>query len=376
MEFLIEYGLFLAKVVTIVVALVVLVTLLISARQPGPQGEPGRLEVKHLNDAYEQVTKSLNQAMMSPEGQKAAQKAAKKTEKQRLKAEKAALKRSSNEADPKALPISRVFVLNFDGDIEASAVSSLRQEVTAILAVASAEDEVLLRLESAGGVVHGYGLAASQLRRITKQGIKLTVSVDKVAASGGYMMACIADRIIAAPFAVLGSIGVVAQVPNFNRLLKSQKVDVELHTAGAHKRTLTMFGENTDEGRQKFKAELEEVHQLFKVFVRDNRPQVDIEVVATGEAWYGQRALEQQLIDEIQTSDEYLIEKMPTAAVYEIVYEIQQSKVEKLVKRFAQLTTLIPTQSRVLARHNLDRVWDGKAPILTGIPLAKKTASD
>ena len=354
MEFLIEYGLFLAKVVTIVVALVVLVTLLISARQPGPQGEPGRLEVKHLNDAYEQVTKSLNQAMMSPEGQKAAQKAAKKTEKQRLKAEKAALKRSSNEADPKALPISRVFVLNFDGDIEASAVSSLRQEVTAILAVASAEDEVLLRLESAGGVVHGYGLAASQLRRITKQGIKLTVSVDKVAASGGYMMACIADRIIAAPFAVLGSIGVVAQVPNFNRLLKSQKVDVELHTAGAHKRTLTMFGENTDEGRQKFKAELEEVHQLFKVFVRDNRPQVDIEVVATGEAWYGQRALEQQLIDEIQTSDEYLIEKMPTAAVYEIVYEIQQSKVEKLVKRFAQLTTLIPPQSRVLARHNLE----------------------
>ena len=354
MEFLIEYGLFLAKVVTIVVALVVLVTLLISARQPGPQGEPGRLEVKHLNDAYDQVTKSLNQAMMSPEGQKAAQKAAKKTEKQRLKAEKAALKRSSNEADPKALPISRVFVLNFDGDIEASAVSSLRQEVTAILAVASAEDEVLLRLESAGGVVHGYGLAASQLRRITKQGIKLTVSVDKVAASGGYMMACIADRIIAAPFAVLGSIGVVAQVPNFNRLLKSQKVDVELHTAGAHKRTLTMFGENTDEGRQKFRAELEEVHQLFKVFVRDNRPQVDIEVVATGEAWYGQRALEQQLIDEIQTSDEYLIEKMPTAAVYEIVYEIQQSKIEKLVKRFAQLTTLIPTQSRVLARHNLD----------------------
>jgi serine protease SohB len=354
LEFLIEYGLFLAKVVTIVVALVVLVTLLISARQPGPQGEPGRLEVKHLNDAYEQVTKSLNQAMMSPEGQKAAQKAAKKTEKQRLKAEKAALKRSSNEADPKALPISRVFVLNFDGDIEASAVSSLRQEVTAILAVASAEDEVLLRLESAGGVVHGYGLAASQLRRITKQGIKLTVSVDKVAASGGYMMACIADRIIAAPFAVLGSIGVVAQVPNFNRLLKSQKVDVELHTAGAHKRTLTMFGENTDEGRQKFKAELEEVHQLFKVFVRDNRPQVDIAVVATGEAWYGQRALEQQLIDEIQTSDEYLIEKMPTAAVYEIVYEIQQSKVEKLVKRFAQLTTLIPTQSRVLARHNLE----------------------
>ena len=354
MEFLIEYGLFLAKVVTLVVALVILITLLISARQSGAQGEPGRLEVKHLNEAYEQITKSLNQAMMTPEGQKSAQKAAKKVEKQRLKAEKAAMKRSSNEAETNPAAASRVFVLNFEGDIEASAVSSLRQEVTAVLAVATAEDEVLLRLESAGGVVHGYGLAASQLRRITKQGIKLTVSVDKVAASGGYMMACIADQIIAAPFAVLGSIGVVAQVPNFNRLLKSQQVDVELHTAGAHKRTLTMFGENTEEGRQKFKDELEEVHQLFKGFVSDNRPKVDIEIVATGEAWYGQRALEQQLIDEIQTSDEYLIDKMPTAAVYEIAYEIQQSKVEKLVKRFAQLTTLIPTQNRVLARHSLD----------------------
>jgi len=351
---LIEYGLFLAKVVTVVVAFVVLVTLLMGARQPRSAGELGRLEVKHLNEAYEQGTKSLNQSMMSLEGQKAAQKAAKKAEKQRLKAEKAALKRSSNSAEDQTAPTSRVFVLDFEGDLEASAVSSLRQEVTAVLAVATADDEVLLRLESAGGVVHGYGLAASQLRRITKQGVKLTVSVDKVAASGGYMMACIADQIIAAPFAVLGSIGVVAQVPNFNRLLKSQQVDVELHTAGAHKRTLTMFGENTDEGRQKFKAELEEVHQLFKRFVSDNRPQVDIEVVATGEAWYGQRALEQRLIDEIQTSDEYLIEKMPNAAVYEVTYEIQQSKIEKLVKRFAQLTTLIPTQNRVLARHTLD----------------------
>ena len=326
MEFLIEYGLFLAKVVTVVVALVILVTVLVSARQQGAQ---------------------------SDEGQKSAQKTAKKAEKQRVKAEKAALKRSEKDSDAEETAAPRVFVLNFEGDIEASAVSSLRQEVTAVLTVASGDDEVLVRLESAGGVVHGYGLAASQLRRITKQGIKLTVAVDKVAASGGYMMACIADQIVAAPFAVLGSIGVVAQVPNFNRLLKSQQVDVELHTAGAHKRTLTMFGENTDEGRQKFKAELEDVHQLFKAFVSDNRPQVDIDVVATGEAWYGQRALQMQLIDAIQTSDEYLVNKMETAAVYEIVYEIQQSKVEKLVKRFAQLTALIPTQNRVLAHHNL-----------------------
>ena len=153
MEFLIEYGLFLAKVVTVVVALVILVTVLVSARQQGAQSEPGRLEVKHLNEAFEQVAKSLNQAMMSHEGQKSAQKTAKKAEKQRVKAEKAALKRSEKDSDAEETAAPRVFVLNFEGDIEASAVSSLRQEVTAVLTVASGDDEVLVRLESAGGVI-------------------------------------------------------------------------------------------------------------------------------------------------------------------------------------------------------------------------------
>ena len=213
-----------------------------------------------------------------------------------------------------------MFVLNFHGDIRATAVTSLREEVTAVLTAAQPEDEVLVRLESAGGLVHGYGLAAAQLLRIRDRRLKLTVAVDKVAASGGYMMACVADRIIAAPFAILGSIGVIAQLPNFNRLLKKHDVDFEQFMAGEHKRTVTLFGENTDKGRQKFQEEIEDIHNLFKDFVRNHRPQVDRERVATGEHWFGARALDCRLVDELRTSDDYLLDASASADLYEIIY--------------------------------------------------------
>lgn len=214
----------------------------------------------------------------------------------------------------------RVFVMNFHGDIRGTAVASLREEVTAVLTIVQPEDEVVLRLESAGGLVHAYGLAAAQLLRIRDRGIKLTVAVDKVAASGGYMMACVADRVIAAPFAVLGSIGVVAQLPNFNRLLKKHDIDYEQFTAGQFKRTVTVFGENTDQGRHKFQEEIEETHLLFKDFVKTHRPQVDLTQVATGEHWYGTRALDCQLVDELRTSDDYLLGASTGADLYEIAY--------------------------------------------------------
>lgn len=200
-----------------------------------------------------------------------------------------------------------IFVLDFDGDIRASAVTSLRQEISAILTLARSEDEVVVRLESGGGVVHGYGLAASQLQRIRAHNIPLTVAVDKVAASGGYMMACVADKIIAAPFAIIGSIGVLAQLPNLHRLLKKHEIDFEQLYAGEYKRTLTMFGENTDKAREKMQQELQETHDLFKAHVKDQRPQLNIGKVATGEHWFGSRALELGLVDHLQTSDDYLM---------------------------------------------------------------------
>ena len=207
----------------------------------------------------------------------------------------------------------------------------MQDEVTALLSVASTDDEIVVAVTSPGGVVHGYGLAASQLQRIRDRNIPLTVAVDKIAASGGYMMACVANRIIAAPFAIVGSIGVVAQMPNFHRFLKKHDVDFEEITAGQYKRTLTMFGENTDADRQKFREELEDAHELFKDFVVAHRPQVDLATIATGEYWYGKRALANHLVDELCTVDDYLFRQSEDADIFAIRYERKKSMVEKFL---------------------------------------------
>jgi Periplasmic serine proteases (ClpP class) len=207
-------------------------------------------------------------------------------------------------------------LLDFIGDLDATRVKALREEISVLLGIAEPGDRVLLRLESGGGAAHSYGLAASQLARLRAGKLHLTVAVDRVAASGGYMMACVADRIVAAPFAIIGSIGVVAQLPNFNRWLKTRGIDYELHTAGQHKRDLTLFGENSDAQRAHFRAELEELHRLFKDFVLQYRPALDIERVATGEHWMGSRALELGLVDELRTSDDVLLEAIGQGPVY------------------------------------------------------------
>lgn len=250
-----------------------------------------------------------------------------KTFKALSKANKALEKATQKEGKQK----KSVFVMNFSGDMKASAVSGLSEMINAILQVATPRDEVVLRLESPGGVVHGYGLAAAQLMRLRAQHIPLTVTIDKVAASGGYMMACVANKIIAAPFAIVGSIGVIVQLPNFNRFLKDKKVDFEQHTAGEFKRTITVFGENTEEAREKLHQEIEEVHGLFKKIIKDHRQDIDLEKVATGEHWYGQQAIGLKLIDEIKTSDDLLLELNRDATLYEISYTLPKSFLSKLL---------------------------------------------
>lgn len=262
----------------------------------------------------------------------------------------------------------KIFVLDFKGDVQASAVENLREEITLILATAKAgRDRIVVRLESPGGMVHGYGLAAAQLVRLRDAGFHLTICVDKVAASGGYMMACIANEIIAAPFAIVGSIGVVAQVPNFNRLLKEHNVDFELYTAGQYKRTVTMFGENTPEGKAKFEEELQQTHVLFKHFVEKYRPQLNVDKVATGEHWYGEDALDLNLVDKLQTSDEYLLALLPQHDVYVINTRKKATLGEKLGLQAAQMAdSLIPTvmskvmESLAKANTTLVQVRDPK----------------
>lgn len=238
----------------------------------------------------------------------------------------------------------RIFVLDFKGDVHASAVTSFREEITLVISTATAgKDRILLRLESPGGMVHGYGLAAAQIVRLRDAGFHVTVCVDKVAASGGYMMACVANEIIASPFAILGSIGVVAQIPNFNRLLKEHNVDYDQYTAGEYKRTVTVFGENTDEGRAKFKQELQETHELFKLFVEKYRPQLNIEQVATGEHWYGEQALGLNLVDQLHTSDTVLLSLISEHNVYLISTRTKPTLGEKLGLQAAQMADeLVP----------------------------------
>lgn len=313
MSFLLNYASFLLNTATIVIAIIVILSAIFALSSRGRAANKTKIRIKKLNTQYNKLCNDLQTELLTKKQVKLEQKKAKKNRKNKR------VKR-------------RIFVLKFKGDIQASQVESLRDEITAILTVANSKDEVLVCLESPGGVVHGYGLAASQLQRIKARHIKLTIAVDKVAASGGYMMACVADKIIAAPFAIIGSIGVVLQMPNFNKLLNKNNIEFEQLTAGDYKRTLTMFGENTEKARKKMQQELEETHKLFKNFIKKNRPSVHIDKVATGEHWFATQGLELQLVDQIKTSDDYLLNASKNANVYQINKVVKKSLSQKLAK--------------------------------------------
>jgi serine protease SohB len=311
MEFLAELGLFALKTLIIVGGIIVVLAFLVQtsvARKHKPQ-----IEVEKLNHRFRFLRRQLQRHLLAP-----------KKFKSLLKDEKKADKK---ETEPRS---SRVFVLEFQGDVRATAVESLREEITAILSVAKPGDEVVVRLESGGGLVTAYGLAASQLERIKAHGLRLTICVDKIAASGGYMMACVAHRVLAAPFAVLGSIGVIAQVPNFNRVLKKNDIDYREITAGEFKRTISIFGEITETGMEKFRSQIEDTHGLFKAYVSTHRPQLDLAKVATGEYWYGTQARDLGLVDELMTSDEYLHRQYDVADVYSVKYHPKRRLMDKL----------------------------------------------
>ena len=286
-----------------------------------PPKNPIELKVRHLNEAQKQRREDLMEATQGKAALKQFKKTMAKKAKQALKAKN---KKKNNESKP------QVFVLDFDGDIKATAVKHLREEISTLISTANKGDEVVVRLESGGGLVHGYGLAAAQLVRLKDAGLTLTVCVDKVAASGGYMMACVADKVVAAPFAVIGSIGVVSQLPNFYKWLKNHDVDYEMFTAGDYKRTVTVFGENDAEDRAKYQEELEQTHALFKHFVNTYRPALDLEKVATGEHWYGEDALTLNLVDELQTSDSYILARMQDSEVYALHSRQKPTLAEKL----------------------------------------------
>ena len=378
MELLLDYLGFLAKTATVVVAVLIIISAVAaaSAHRAMRSTRPlGHIEVVPLNERLMDMRRAVEEAALPPAAIKKRRrqdaKARKRHRKEEARKEKARAKSGGQEAAADAPPQPaerksdeapasevveateaaaataespeskqdeadrRVFVLDFNGDLDASAVESLRREISAVLGAASSNDEVLVRVESAGGAIHSYGLAASQLARIRSHGVQLTVAVDKVAASGGYLMAAVADRILAAPFAVVGSIGVVAQIPNVHRLLKKHDVDVEVLTAGRFKRTLDMLGENTEQGREKLREELEDAHALFQEHVGNWRPALDLDAVSTGEAWYGQRAMQRALVDDLITSDEYLARACNQADVFEVCWVEAKRPIDRLLGQAA-----------------------------------------
>ncbi|KTD14758.1 inner membrane peptidase [Legionella gratiana] len=307
MEFLSQYGMFLLKSITIVIAILAVFAGFFSiSRKP-----KHKLEITSLNEHLDHISSMMNKEVL---GKKIPKK-----------------KKYKNEEQP------TLYVIDFHGDIKASQVEQLREEITAILCTATSRDEVLVRLDSPGGIVNSYGLAASQLQRIRDKNIPLTVSIDKMAASGGYLMACVANQVIAAPFAIIGSIGVVAQIPNFHRWLKKHDIDVELLTAGEYKRTLTLFGENTEKGREKAQDDLEKIHAAFRNYVAANRDQLDIDKVSTGEHWLAKDAFDLKLIDKLCTSDDYLLEKISNYKAFKLTVPPKTLLANKLLKPILRL---------------------------------------
>ena len=315
MSFLASWGLFFLDAITIVIAVLLIAAGIVAITTKNKGKEKGTLSIKKLNTQFNETINTINHEMLS---------------KKELKSLKKSTKKSAKKND--ATPKNHLFLIDFQGDIKASSVSTLRECITAILLTAKADDQVLLRLESPGGTVPGYGLAASQLQRLRDANLKLTVAVDKIAASGGYLMACIADTLISAPFAIIGSIGVVYQLPNFNRLLQNKLIDFEQITAGEYKRTLTMFGENAKHDRQKVQHDVNEMQELFKQHVASHRQAINIDEVATGEYWYGTQAIKLHLVDQLQTSDDFILRAKDRFDIFLIEYKVK----EKLGKKLSQ----------------------------------------
>jgi len=307
MDMIYNYGFFLLKTITILAAVLVVIGAIVSQKKKSP----GELHSQCLNEEINSQKLKLTK--------------------------KYKLKFSKKEKKPELKNLPKAYIVDFKGDIKATQTEQLREEITTILSIFQPGDEVMIRIDSPGGAVNGYGFAASQLERLRNNNVYFSVCIDQIAASGGYLMACIANRIYAAPFAIIGSIGVVAQLPNLHKWLKKHDIDFEQITAGEYKRTLTIFGENTAEGRKKFTEDLQLIHTNFKNQVSTYRPQLNIETVATGEHWLARDALKLGLVDDLKTSDDWILEKTKNYQVIQLQKTKNQSLQEKIFKPVAQL---------------------------------------
>lgn len=219
---------------------------------------------------------------------------------------------SRKSGDEKTGEPGKVAVLKFKGDIRASARFAFAKLVDEVVLNAREFKEVVVVVESPGGGVSEYGMLFAELERMRKceENFQLTVVVDTVAASGGYLMSLPAHKILAAPFAMVGSIGVVSFIPNIRELLEANKIKPRTFTAGDFKRTVTLTDEGDEKSAEQYKQQLALIHEQFKQALKKYRPQVELEKVATGEAWLASTTVEKelQLVDGLNTSHALLLE--------------------------------------------------------------------
>lgn len=325
MDFFVDLAAFLIKAGILAAASVFVLGSLIGMIRRARM-DPGQdhLRVTYLNEELADHSLSILNAMMPP------------------KAFKKLARRQQQELGVKSRTRPKTFILDFFGDLAASSVDALRQQINALLLVLEEKDEVLVRLESSGGKAHAYGFAAAQLGRLKGENRRLVVSIDRVAASGGYMMACVADHIIAAPFALVGSIGVLAMVPNFHRLLQQFNVDYDEFAVGENKKNISLLGANTEEGKQKFIQDMEEFHRDFKGFVAEHRPAVKIDEAADGDVWYGEKARTLGLVDELKTSDDFLLERIKERDLFRVEFVESKPLRKRLSHWMTRLNSLWP----------------------------------
>ena len=316
MDYFYEISLFSLKALIIVIGLiaVILIPTIIIKKGESEDKKKKKFKLENLKDQYKRYIVHFKQKTL---------------EKKEFKKYIKSLKKEKSENRQEN---GSGFVLSFKGDTMATQVEDLREEISLILEIASPKDEVILLLESRGGSVAHYGLAASQLQRLRNHNIPLTVCVDKVAGSGGYLMACVGNQIISAPFAFIGSIGVLFGLPNIHDFLKKHDISYEEITAGEYKRTLTPLGKVTEEKRKKLKEQLDLIHNQFKNFVKQYRD-IDMDQIATGETWLAEEALKKGLVDKIQCSDDYIIDRSKTRNVYKVSLKTQKSFFEKLISK-------------------------------------------
>src|SRR5271169_5703720 len=338
MAFWLDIAAFALKALLIVAAVGGLAVLIARLARSGEARDKDKeIKVRSLNERYDDLRDAMNGALFDKKERKALGRTRKK------EAKAAAKTRRAQE------PGKRIYVLSFKGDMRATAVKRLGAEIDAVLIAARPEtDETVIRIESPGGTVTGYGLAAAEILRLRERKIKVTASVDQVAASGGYMMACAADRIVAAPFAVVGSIGVVAPVPNLHRLLKKNEIEYEEMTAGEWKRSVSVLGEITPAGREHFRGKLDATHEAFKAHVAECRPNLDIARVANGDHWLAREALPLGLVDEIMTGDDLLFRARDSARLYEVSTEARKTLLQQLLSGLG--TTAQKAADAVIAR--------------------------